>query len=147
MPVGEEMIFEIAPLSKGREEGYRWANRIALFSMPFTCDGHWNIGRWGKVDKALKSREEREGYPYLGCFEEITEEEAMAFFDDRGLPRPFRGELQYDPRDYVPIREGDGKPWSSDFFGELTPDEAHSIWNKLGLPWQGDEWVTPYGFV
>ncbi len=141
------MLLEIAPLSEGREESYRWANRIALFSMPFTDDGHWNIGRWGKVDEALKSREERWGYPYLGCFEEISEDEAMAFFDERGLPRPFRGRRHYPPRQYVPVREEKDAPWRSEFFGELASDQAHRIWDKLGLPWQGDDWVLPYGFV
>ncbi|MBR6203784.1 MAG: hypothetical protein IKQ60_01785 [Candidatus Methanomethylophilaceae archaeon] len=146
MPVGEFTMFEIAPLPEGKEEGYKWANRIALFSMPYTSGGSWKIGRWGKVDEAMKSREEDWGYPYLGCPEEISEDEAMAFFDDRGLPRPFKGELQYDPQDYIPLRKEEGEPWRSDFFGELAPAQAREIWEKLGLEWQGDDWVMPSSY-
>lgn len=80
----------------------------------------------------------------------VTEaREAVAYFEDRGLPVPEPPE-RYDPLDvdftegygYVPMPD-DMEPgtWYSDVFGELDAFEARKVWERMGLDWPGDGWT------
>ena len=135
-------MFADAPLPAEMRDGYIWSHRI-LGCMP-VCNGTWKgTVKASIVNERRRAWKEERCYPYFGEREVITENEAMAFFDERGLPKPFKGRRYYPSHQYVPVREKGDEPWHSDFFGELTSDQAHDIWNRLGLEWQGDGWVMP----
>ena len=144
MAVGGEIMFENVPLPEEKREAVAWWQKIRVYTMPYTEGSSWWIGKWGKVDAREKAIFDRTGQPYFGCSEEVTEDEAMAFFDDRKLPRPIRDGRYYPPDQYIPLREEEeDEPWRSDFFGELTPAQAREIWEKMDLEWQGDDWAMP----
>ncbi|MBR6204804.1 MAG: hypothetical protein IKQ60_07135 [Candidatus Methanomethylophilaceae archaeon] len=136
-------MFADAPLPAEMREGYIWSHRILNCMPAYTTGKGWGITDPSIVNERWKSWCERHEYPYFGEDRPMTEIEAMAFFDERGLPRPYKDGVLYDPHEYVPVREKGDEPWHSDFFGELTPDQAHDIWDRLGLEWQGDGWVMP----
>ena len=80
-------MFEIAPLTEDRREGYIWTHRI-LNCMPMFNGGRWGITDSSIVNERMKAWNEKYGYPYFGEDRLMAEGEAMAFFDQRNLPRP-----------------------------------------------------------
>jgi hypothetical protein len=48
---------------------------------------------------------------------------------------------------YIPIPDPDlSGDWCMMSNGQMTIEEAHEVWDKLGLVWRGDDWTPPEGW-
>ena len=48
---------------------------------------------------------------------------------------------------YIPIPDPDlSGNWCMMDNGQMTVEEAHEVWDRLGLKWRGDDWTTPEGW-
>lgn len=56
------------------------------------------------------------------------------------------GHKAVDMRLYIPACEDKSGVWDMMGRDEMTPEEAHEVWDKLGLVWRGDDWTPPEGW-
>ena len=49
---------------------------------------------------------------------------------------------------YIPIPDPDQSgDWCMMDNGQMMIEEAHEVWDKLGLVWRGDDWALPEGWL